>query len=223
MMKGFAVGLLTVNAFEWFAHKYLLHGVPRKGQPRYSPTPASMNSHWAHHRIVRKATFNDVCYEEGLSNERTRLEVGALVALAGAMTLAWPVSRGFVFGTWYGAGKYFYVHRKAHLQPEWAKKRIPWHYDHHMNTIQDANWCVTRPWFDYIMGTREASSRELMESNPLGMWLPQVIEQPLNKISRQLFPQVFARVEANISLVEQRRAAALKPSDEWVETEAAQA
>lgn len=28
------------------------------------------------------------------------------------------------------------------------------HYDHHMNASQHANWCVTKPWFDYIMGTR---------------------------------------------------------------------
>jgi hypothetical protein len=93
------------------------------------------------------------------------------------------------------------------LSPEWAKKRIPWHYDHHMNTIQDANWCVTRPWFDYLMGTREASSAELMESNPLGLPLPKIIEAPLNAWSRRLFPKVFERVEANIRLENDRRAA----------------
>jgi sterol desaturase/sphingolipid hydroxylase (fatty acid hydroxylase superfamily) len=28
------------------------------------------------------------------------------------------------------------------------------HYDHHMGKNQDSNWCVTRPWFDWVMGTR---------------------------------------------------------------------
>ena len=27
MLKGFVAGLAVVNAYEWFAHKYLLHGV----------------------------------------------------------------------------------------------------------------------------------------------------------------------------------------------------
>ena len=38
-----------------------------------------------------------------------------------------------------------------------------------MNTNQDANWCVTKPWFDYIMGTQVISSPDLQESNPLGI------------------------------------------------------
>ena len=201
----FVGGLLVANAFEWAAHKYILHGTPRKGQPRYSPSPASMNSHWTHHRMVRKTQFADECYEQGLAHDRTRLELLSLGVVAGAMTLLWPVSKGMVAASWYSAARYFYVHQRAHLEPEWAKKRIPWHYDHHMNTIQDANWCVTRPWFDYLMGTREASSRELMESNPLGLPLPQMLEQPLNATLRGLFPQVFARVERNILQEEQRR------------------
>lgn len=32
---------------------------------------------------------------------------------------------------------------------------MPWHYDHHMGPNQHKNWCVTKPWFDVIMGTRE--------------------------------------------------------------------
>ncbi|RCW70847.1 hypothetical protein DET61_1045 [Marinobacter nauticus] len=40
-----------------------------------------------------------------------------------------------------------------------------------MNTNQDANWCVTRPWFDYIMGTRIKANPDLAECNPLGVKL----------------------------------------------------
>ncbi len=39
--------------------------------------------------------------------------------------------------------------------PEWGKEHLPWHYDHHMGPNQDSNWCVTKPWFDDLLGTRE--------------------------------------------------------------------
>ncbi len=44
----------------------------------------------------------------------------------------------------YSAGNYYYIHRRAHLEPDWAMRKIPWHYDHHMNSNQDANWCMTQ-------------------------------------------------------------------------------
>lgn len=37
---------------------------------------------------------------------------------------------------------------------EWAKKHVPWHYDHHMGKNQDANWGVTTDWVDKLLGTR---------------------------------------------------------------------
>ena len=58
MWKGFLAGLVVANGFEWFAHKYVLHGVHRPGKSRYSPVPESMRSHWEHHRIVRKTEFS---------------------------------------------------------------------------------------------------------------------------------------------------------------------
>ena len=78
------------------------------------------------------------------------------------------------------------MHRRAHLQPEWARK-IPWHYDHHMNSNQDANWCVTKPWFDYLMGTRVISSADLQEKIP---WycLAGAGLYALNPLNPALFP-----------------------------------
>jgi hypothetical protein len=67
-------------------------------------------------------------------------------------------------------------------------KKIPWHYDHHMNSNQDANWCVTKPWFDYILGTRVISSPELQEKNPLGILLPGTVSNLLNGITDRYFP-----------------------------------
>ena len=193
-MIGFPIALIFANGFEWYAHKYILHGTPRPGQPRYSPIPKSMKSHWQHHKIVRTTDYQDDGYAEGLSNWRTRDEVMSLLKLTAITSLAMPVAPFFTLGTYYAAARYFYVHRRSHLEPEWGKKAIPWHYDHHMNTNQDANWCVTRPWFDYIMGTRVIANKAMAESNPLGIRLPEIVEKPLNQACRRLFPKSFERL-----------------------------
>ena len=189
MLKGFVAGLVILNGYEWFAHKYLLHGVHRKGKPRYSPVPKSMESHWAHHREVRKQDFSDECYVEGIDHWRTRHELMSLAVAAGvASVVFYPFSKGMALAAIYSAGNYYYVHRRAHLEPDWAKRTIPWHYDHHMNSNQDANWCVTRPWFDYVMGTRVVSSADLKEANPLGLPLPAPISKILTEAIESVFP-----------------------------------
>jgi hypothetical protein len=181
MIKGFIAGLVVANAFEWVAHKYILHGTHRTGKPRWSPSPSNMKSHWEHHREVRKTNFEDFGYVEGLKNWRTQNEVLSLAVAVGVFApLFYPVSKGMSLAVFYAAGNYYYIHRRAHLEPEWARKKIPWHYDHHMNSNQDANWCVTKPWFDYVMGTRVISSAELQEGNPLGIALPPVLSDLLN-------------------------------------------
>ncbi|WP_335982704.1 hypothetical protein [Acinetobacter haemolyticus] len=189
MLKGFVAGLVIANGYEWFAHKYLLHGVHRKGKPRFSPTPKQMESHWAHHREVRKQGFSDDCYVEGLDNWRTRNELMSLAVAAGVLSVVfYPFSKGMSLAALYSAGNYYYVHRRAHLEPDWARRTIPWHYDHHMNSNQDANWCVTRPWFDYVMGTRVVSSADLKEANPLGLPLPAPISKVLTQAIESIFP-----------------------------------
>jgi hypothetical protein len=196
-MIGFPIALFVANGFEWYAHKHLLHGTPRKGQPRYSPLPSTMKSHWAHHKMVRVQGYYDDGYVEGLKNWRTRDEVKRLLQATAVTTLAFPVAPFFVLGTYYAAGRYFYTHRRSHIDPEWGRKAIPWHYDHHMNTNQDANWCVTRPWFDYIMGTRVISDPAHAETNPLGIKLPAFVEKRVNAVARRLLPHAFERLEEN--------------------------
>ena len=39
------------------------------------------------------------------------------------------LSKGMALAAWYSAGNYYYIHRRAHLEPDWAKRKIPWHYD----------------------------------------------------------------------------------------------
>ncbi|NOZ97890.1 MAG: hypothetical protein GXO52_09060 [Gammaproteobacteria bacterium] len=199
MIKGFVAGLVLANGFEWVAHKYLLHGVHRKGQPRFSPTPKQMESHWAHHREVRKTQFHDECYVEGLHNWRTRNELLSLAVVASVSSaVAYPFSKGMALAFWYSAGNYYYVHRRSHLEPDWSKRRIPWHYDHHMNSNQDANWGVTRPWFDYILGTRVVSSADLKEANPLGLPLPAILSEKLTVAIEQFFPAKYVEQKPNL-------------------------
>lgn len=189
MWKGFLVGLVVANGFEWIAHKYILHGTHRSGKPRYSPVPDSMKSHWEHHREVRKTAFHDHGYVEGISNWRTKNEIVSLAVVATSTSLMfYPVSKGMALAAVYSACNYYYIHRRAHLEPDWAMKKIPWHYDHHMNSNQDANWCVTKPWFDYVLGTRVISSKDLQEQNPLGIALPQPISKLLNFVVETYFP-----------------------------------
>ncbi|MGE8561614.1 MAG: hypothetical protein ACN6NJ_11820 [Acinetobacter sp.] len=189
MWKGFLVGLVVANGFEWVAHKYILHGTHRSGKPRYSPVPDSMKSHWEHHREVRKTDFYDHGYVEGISNWRTKNEIISLAVVATSTSLMfYPVSKGMALAAVYSACNYYYIHRRAHLESDWAMKKIPWHYDHHMNSNQDANWCVTKPWFDYVLGTRVISSQDLQEQNPLGIALPQAIAKLLNFVADSYFP-----------------------------------
>ena len=194
MIKGFVFGLVVANSFEWFAHKYILHGTHKSGQSRYSPVPTSMKSHWEHHKQVRKTDFFDCGYVEGIKNWRTKNEVVSLVVVATFFGVVfYPVSKGMSLATLYSAMNYYYVHRRAHLDPDWAIRKVPWHYDHHMNSNQDANWCVTKPWFDYVMGTRVVSSPNLQEQNIFGLSLPHSLAQPLNRLINRIRPVKYVK------------------------------
>lgn len=191
-MLGFPVALVTVNGFEWYAHKYWLHEYPARHRN------SVFFSHIRHHKRVRLDGFHDESYRHSmLSNQEIYIEKTLLIGLCAATTTVAPVAPFFTLGTYYGAWQYWRKHRKAHLNPEWARRHLPWHYDHHMNTNQNANWCVTRPWFDYLMGTRVIGDADIAENNPLGMALPGWLERPVNAVARRLLPGAFARLGRN--------------------------
>lgn len=199
-MLGFPIGLLTVNAFEWYAHKVWLHEYPAKH--RNSP----FFTHIRHHKRARLNGFHDEGYANSMWEDQEMFnEKVALIGLAGASTVFLPVAPFFTLGMWYGAWNYWSVHAKCHLDPEYAKNRIPWHYDHHMNASQDANWCVTRPWFDYLMGTRVIGDVAVAETNPLGVKLPAFVEKRVNRLARRLLPHAYARIEAGSRLDAEQR------------------
>lgn len=81
-------------------------GYTVKANPRFSPTPKQMESHWAHHREVRKQDFSDDCYVEGLDSWRTRNEIMSLAVVATVLSAAaYPFSKGMALSFWYCAGK----------------------------------------------------------------------------------------------------------------------
>jgi hypothetical protein len=148
-MLGFVIGLFYSNAAEWFVHKYLLHGAGRK-----KGTYWSFHFH-DHHKAVRKSAGYDPAYAKPLWEAPSKAkEAWGLVSSAIMISPVLVISPGFVFANWLHSAGYYVVHKKAHLDPEWAREWLPWHYDHHMGPDQDMNWCVTYPLFDHIMGTR---------------------------------------------------------------------
>lgn len=149
-MIGIPLGLVYANAGEWLVHKYVLHGLGRKRSSFFS-------FHWLeHHRVSRLQGFYDPDYERPLFGWHA--ESKEAVALVGAAALhlpLLPIAPFFTATVWYSTWNYYRVHKRAHLDPEWARAHLPWHYDHHMAPDQDANWCVTKPWFDELLGTRK--------------------------------------------------------------------
>ncbi|WP_252059679.1 sterol desaturase family protein [Acinetobacter sp. AHP123] len=191
-MLGFPVGVFVANGLEWYFHKVWLHEYP--SQYRNSP----FFTHIAHHKRARLNGFQDEGYAESMfKNAEIYNEKTALIGLAGAATIFLPVAPFFTAGLYYGLWNYWRVHSKAHLDSEYAKKRIPWHYDHHMTSNQNANWCVTKPWFDYIMGTRVTTEVSQTETNPLGIKLPKFLEKPINFTARRILTKSYAKIDSN--------------------------
>jgi hypothetical protein len=149
-MIGFPLGLIAANAAEWCMHKYGLHGLGKNKNSFWS-------FHWhEHHAQSRRNGFYDSDYERSpLGRHAQGKEVYGLLGLSASVAPLWPIAPWFCSAVWLHAYGYYRVHKKAHLDPEWARTFLPWHYDHHMGPNQHTNWCVTHPLMDYLMGTRE--------------------------------------------------------------------
>lgn len=148
-MIWFILGLIYANFAEWTIHKYILHKLGKKKKNMW-------NFHWKeHHKNAKRCYFFDFDYLEPFSkwNAKTKEIVGLLFLAATHIPLLYLVPP-FVIATYIHIVVYYFVHRWAHLNPESARSYLKWHWDHHMGSNQDANWCVTYPLADYILGTR---------------------------------------------------------------------
>ena len=149
----FILGLLYANAGEWLMHKYILHGLGK-----------NRNSFWAyhlleHHAVCTSNSMLDPGYQK-ITLTAWNTQTKELFVLAGIVLLHVPVFLifpAFTSAVYVSLGLYYYKHRKAHLDPVWARRHLRWHYEHHLGGNASANWCVTWPWFDYLKGTRVKS------------------------------------------------------------------
>jgi hypothetical protein len=127
------------HILEYCLHKHVLHNKKIK---------VSFRHHFRnHHKIARKNGFFDDRYEKFFS-KNSFFEVGTLLLLAilhlplvafypaAYFTLLWSVVMYYIF------------HRKMHLDPGWARKWTPWHFEHHMGKDQHDWWGVRLPIVD---------------------------------------------------------------------------
>lgn len=162
-MLGIPLGLALANAGEWVIHKYWLHGRGRDKRSFWA-------FHWhEHHRESRAHDMVDSAYTRSVfswspqGKEALSLSLGAVV-----LAPLFPIAP-FLTGTlWFRMWRYYVLHKKSHLDPEWAREHLPWHVDHHLGKNQNANWCVTHPWFDYVMQTRKPYGQDPSGALPEG-------------------------------------------------------
>ena len=144
----FGLAFVYSNLLEWVIHKYVFHGLGKKKKSPFS-------SHWHHHhRMVRKNDYVDSSYLGFPPHPSVTQEVGSLTLLSLIHLPLLFVSYFFYCSLLFFTCRYFYIHRRSHINPEWGKKNYPWHYDHHMGKNQNANWGVTSPFWDWILKTR---------------------------------------------------------------------
>lgn len=148
-MIGIPLGVLYANFAEAMFHRYVLHGLGKNPKSFWA-------FHWhEHHREARRNEFRDDGYQRPFfawhAQTKERLAIGA--AILAHLPLA-PIAPFFVGTLVYCGIRYHQIHARAHQDPAWGRQHLPWHYDHHMGTNQNANWGIVRPWYDEIMGTR---------------------------------------------------------------------
>jgi hypothetical protein len=144
----FLLGLLAANAGEWLMHKIILHGL---GKNRHSFWAYHL---YEHHVVCANNGMLDLGYRHiDLTTWNTQSKELAVLAVIVLLLLPlFMVLPFFIDAIYLSLLLYYYAHRKAHLDPAWAKAHLPWHYDHHLGG--NANWCVTWPLIDYLLGTR---------------------------------------------------------------------
>ena len=146
-MIGIPLGLAASNLTEWWVHKHVLHA-------------AKPGTFWdfhlnEHHANVLRNDGRDPAYERPWwSSSPRRREVVGIVGMTLPFLVLAPVAPFFAGTVAWCGYDYYRKHKRAHLDPAWAREHLPWHWDHHMGPDQHANWCVTRPHMDRLRGTR---------------------------------------------------------------------
>ena len=148
LLIGIPLGMLAENAGEWFTHRFIFHGLGKRRGSLWA-------YHWDdHHKVCSQNGMVDPGYRQLPLRWNTQgKEAAFLLGVALLHVPLWTFFPGYVAGMCLALSCYYYKHRRAHLDPEWARTHLPWHWEHHMGGDCDANWCVTWPWFDWLMHT----------------------------------------------------------------------
>ncbi|MCB9762904.1 MAG: hypothetical protein H6739_24095 [Alphaproteobacteria bacterium] len=148
-MIGIPIGWAYGHVMEWALHKGL-HRFGKKREQRFS-----FHFH-DHHAASRRDGFHDRMYEDSVLQWNAAGKEAVYLGLTLAAHLPLATVAPFFTATVVASGvQYYLVHKRSHLDPDWAREHVPWHYDHHMGANQHANWGVRSDWVDRVMGTRE--------------------------------------------------------------------
>ena len=144
------IAYLYATFLEWAIHKYILHGAGKNKNSFFS-------FHWHdHHKNARQDYFYDSDYKiSNMFNSTVKKEIFSLLLLIVLHLPVYFLSPLFFSVLVLCAVRYFYIHRKSHLNVYWGTEHTPWHYDHHMGKNQDANWGVTTDFWDIIFKTKK--------------------------------------------------------------------
>tara|TARA_R110001583_G_scaffold8208_3_gene39680 strand:+ start:678 stop:1115 length:438 start_codon:yes stop_codon:yes gene_type:complete len=134
------LGLLYGNFLEYVIHKHLFHKMGRK-----------KNSIWGyhlrgHHVLSKKNGFIDLT--------ASQVENWGLIFLMVVHLPFFWLSIGFWLGINIYSILFKVLHGFQHSHPEFTKKYMKWHWDHHMKN-PNKNFGVVAPWSDYLFRTRK--------------------------------------------------------------------
>lgn len=139
-------GWIYGHAADYLIHKYLLHN------HRWFKGP--FKRHFGtHHRISRQNGMYDENYLSFFRKDSVFEVLGLSLLLLSHLPLLFIIPY-FWMTLLYSACVYYYVHRRSHVDVEWGKKWLPWHYAHHMEKDQHQSWGVRLPIFDRIFSGR---------------------------------------------------------------------
>ena len=107
-----------------------------------------------HHNLSRKNKMYDKNYVNPLNIESWFEPLGLSILAIVHLPLLFLFSTPIVYLTLLASmTSYYYHHRKSHIDVEWGKNNMPWHYEHHMGKDQHKNWGVRTNFFDKIFNT----------------------------------------------------------------------
>ena len=142
---------LQVGIAWFYGHilEYFLHRVMHD----YKHYPFFFKHHFGgHHKISRQNEMKDDSY----TNVYTKSSLFEVSGLMIGLIIHLPVLFFFPFAyitLLISVAQYYWMHRKSHIDVEWGKKNMPWHYRHHMSKDQHANWGVRSDIIDRILTT----------------------------------------------------------------------